>query len=177
MPRNMSTLADETNQLLASHIRDATAEDVGRLAQLWFDGWQDAHASILPAEVTKHRTLESFQERLADNLVHTRMIGTPDRALGFYMIKNDELYQFYVAKEARGMGIAGRLLEDSERRLLAQGASKAWLACAIGNARAERFYSNHGWVQVGPMINELDLPSGVFRLTVWRYEKLLLKKT
>jgi hypothetical protein len=49
----------------------------------------------------------------------------------------------------------------------------AWLACAIGNERAARFYEKRGWMRAGNMINELETPGGRFRLKVWRYEKRL----
>jgi len=49
----------------------------------------------------------------------------------------------------------------------------AWLACAIGNERAARFYEKCGWRRVGKMINPLDTPDGVLPLEVWRYEKRL----
>ena len=41
-------------------IRNATPEEVDRIAKLWYDGWQDAHSRIVPAELTRVRTLESF---------------------------------------------------------------------------------------------------------------------
>jgi hypothetical protein len=45
-------------------VRDAHATEIGQLAKLWFDGWRDAHAQTVPAELTRRRTLESFRERL-----------------------------------------------------------------------------------------------------------------
>jgi hypothetical protein len=49
----------------------------------------------------------------------------------------------------------------------------AWLACAIGNERAARFYEKRGWRRAGNMINELETADGIFPLEVWRYEKRL----
>ena len=60
-----------------------------------------------------------------------------------------------------------------EARLAANGTATAWLACAIGNQRAARFYEKCGWRRVGNMINRLDTPTGIFPLEVWRYEKRL----
>jgi hypothetical protein len=45
------------------------------------------------------------------------------------------------------------------------------LACAIGNERAPRFYEKHGWRRIGTMIDQLEIPGGLFPLEVWRYEK------
>lgn len=48
-----------------------------------------------------------------------------------------------------------------------------WLACAIGNDRAARFYEKNGWRRAGTIINEADTERGPFPLEVWRYEKPL----
>jgi len=47
----------------------------------------------------------------------------------------------------------------------------AWLACAIGNERAARFYEKHGWRRAGIVTNAAETSQGVFMLDVWRYEK------
>jgi GNAT superfamily N-acetyltransferase len=85
----------------------------------------------------------------------------------------EELYQLFVSAHARGSGVAAALIADAETRLAANGVQSAWLACAIGNERAARFYEKSGWRRVGTMINPAETASGVFRLEVWRYEKLL----
>ena len=154
-------------------IRSAESIETDRLAQLWHDGWQDAHAAILPAELARHRTLESFQQRLRDDLSSVRVAGSPDLPAGFCMVRQDELYQLYVARDARGTGAAYALLTDAENRLAAAGVTRAWLACAIGNERAMRFYDKHGWSRVGPMSSALETADGIFELEVWRYEKAI----
>jgi ribosomal protein S18 acetylase RimI-like enzyme len=89
------------------------------------------------------------------------------------MLKGHELYQLYVSASARGSGVALTLITDAETRLAQVGVTTAWLACAIGNERAARFYEKCGWRRARTMINELDTPEGVFPLEVWRYEKQL----
>jgi GNAT superfamily N-acetyltransferase len=154
-------------------VREAEDADVERLARLWYDGWQDAHAAIVPAELARLRTLESFAERLRDGLPSVRVIDVAGEPAGFSMTKGDELYQLFVSAEARGTGVAAALIEDAEARLADAGVEVAWLACAIGNERAARFYEKRGWRCVGTMINELETPQGIFPLEVWRYEKRL----
>jgi ribosomal protein S18 acetylase RimI-like enzyme len=88
-------------------------------------------------------------------------------------VKDAELYQLFVSAQSRGSGVAAALLADGEARLAASGVQTAWLACAIGNERAARFYEKHGWHRVGNMINRSDTPSGEYLLDVWRYEKPL----
>ncbi|MCA9753440.1 MAG: GNAT family N-acetyltransferase [Gemmatimonadetes bacterium] len=152
-------------------VRAARTSDVDALASLWHEGWQDAHARIVPAELARHRTLESFRRRLRDALAEVRVAGSPDGPLGFSMLRGDELNQFYVSRAARGTGVAARLIADAEERLAADGIETAWLACAIGNERAARFYDKSGWIRVGNMIEHLPTPDGVLSLEVWRYEK------
>ncbi|HEY9013648.1 MAG TPA: GNAT family N-acetyltransferase [Gemmatimonadales bacterium] len=152
-------------------MRPAHTTEIDALAQLWYDGWQDAHREILPAELARFRTLESFRERLSNALPDVRVVGPVGRPLGFCLIKESELYQLYVSAEARGAGIAAALTSDAEARLSARGVETAWLACAIGNQRAARFYEKSGWHRAGVMMNVLETPEGEFRLEVWRYEK------
>lgn len=153
--------------------RAAEAADLDLLTIIWYSGWQDAHAQILPPELARHRTVESFRERLLTALADVRVAGPQGQPLGFCLTKADELYQLYVSKEARGSGLAGVLLADAEARLSSRGISTAWLACAIGNTRAEKFYEKQGWQRVGSMTNLLPTPDGIFPLEVWRYEKAL----
>jgi ribosomal protein S18 acetylase RimI-like enzyme len=152
-------------------VRSAEAAEIDILARIWYDGWQDAHADILPEELARIRTLESFRERLRAALPEVRVAGPPGEPVGFCLINDDELYQLYVSAQARGSGVAAALVADAEARLAARGVEIAWLACAIGNERAARFYEKCGWRRVGIAINPLETPSGTLPLEVWRYEK------
>ena len=154
-------------------IRPADSSDVGALARLWYEGWQDAHAAILPTALARARTLESFAERLDAALGHVRAVGPVGAPLGFCMLKGDELYQLYVAAVAGGPAIAPALISDAEVRLSQSGVETAWLACAIGNERAARFYEKSGWRRTGTIVSRLDTANGPFDLEVWRYEKRL----
>ena len=41
-------------------VRAAEERDLDQLAQIWYDGWHEAHAERVPEELTRQRTLESF---------------------------------------------------------------------------------------------------------------------
>jgi GNAT superfamily N-acetyltransferase len=155
------------------NVRAADQAEIEDLAKLWYDGWQDAHAQILPAELTRIRTLESFRDRLQAALPKVRVVGSVGEPVGFCIVKDDELYQLFVAAQARGSGVAAALIADAEARLSDGGVEIAWLACAIGNERAARFYEKCGWRRAGIVVNNLDTPNGTFPLEVWRYEKCL----
>jgi ribosomal protein S18 acetylase RimI-like enzyme len=154
-------------------VRDAKISEIDPLAKIWFDGWQDAHAQLLPAELARLRTLKSFRERLVAALDRVRVVGPVDAPIGFCITKDSELYQLYISSDARGAGLASVLILDAEVRLKQGGVHKAWLACAIGNERAARFYEKRGWSRTGTVIDHLEVTSGTFPLEVWRYEKLL----
>jgi GNAT superfamily N-acetyltransferase len=151
-------------------IRSAAQTDVEPLARLWFDGWQDAHASLVPAELVRLRTFDSFRERLIEGLAAVRVADGNGQPLGFSMLKGDELYQFYVSSEARGTGVAPALMADALARLRTNGVELAWLACAIGNDRAARFYEKSGWHRAGVVTSLLPIAGGNFPLDIWRYE-------
>lgn len=154
-------------------VRAAGPAEIDHLAQLWFDGWQDAHLEVLPAALRRFRTRESFRERLHAALPDVRVVGPVGQPAGFSIVKGDELYQLYVSATARGTAVAAALIADAEARIAHSGIATAWLACAIGNERAARFYEKHGWRRIGTIVSHLDTPDGVFPLEVWRYEKHL----
>ena len=156
-------------------VRPAEVGELDQIAKLWYDGWQDAHATIVPPELAALRTLTSFRNRLEKGLGKVRVTGPLGEPRGFYMLKHDELDQFFVAAHARGSGVAATLLLDAETRLVEGGVQTAWLACAIGNERAARFYEKHGWCRVGTMVHHAEAPNGTYALETWRYEKSLTR--
>ena len=154
-------------------ITDMLPEHSAQVARLWHQGWIDGHAAVVPPELTKLRTLESFQTRARDNVQGTRVALEGDALLGFTMVKGDEIYQMYVGSAARGKGVAQLLMHDGEAVIKAAGHATAWLACAIGNERAARFYTKQGWTMVREEIVELDTLDAPFPLKLWRFEKQL----
>ena len=154
-------------------LRDALEREIDELTRIWYDGWQDGHRAVVPPELTRVRTFESFRKRLRAAMTTVRVAGPPDRPVGFCMVKDDEFYQLFVTREARGTGVAALLLADGEARLAANGVTTAWLTCAIGNERAARFYEKAGWRRTGTITSRLETTEGPFLLDVWRYEKTL----
>ena len=144
-------------------LRPARAEDVPALARLWHAGWHEAHAAYTPPALTALRTEEDFTRRLVALLPDTIMAGD-DPALGFCAIRDDEIYQLYVAPEARSNGLASRLLSDGEARLAARGVGLARLDVGVENNRAARFYARQGWEETGSGEATVDSSVGPFRL-------------
>jgi GNAT superfamily N-acetyltransferase len=160
----------------AMHVRDADPAETDALARVWHDAWRDAHDGIVPPGLVRIRTLQNFRDRMQAALDDVRVAGPPGAPVGFCMLKDDELHQLFVTAAARGSGVAGALIDDAEARLAGRGVATAWLACAIGNDRAARFYEKRGWHRAGTMVSQLDTPDGPFALEVWRYEKSLTRR-
>jgi GNAT superfamily N-acetyltransferase len=158
-------------------VRSADAAEIDHLARLWYDVWHETHAPLHPPQLIRLRTLESFRERLQAALPNIRVAGALGAPVGFYVLKGEELYQLFVSPEARGSGVAAALIADAEARLAERGVETAWLACAIGNHRAARFYEKSGWRLAGTVVNPAETSSGPFPLEVWRYEKRLTRST
>lgn len=150
---------------------DLHANRLTEAANLWESGWHDAHTKIVPVELAKLRTTESFRQRLRDNLENTRIGVGNGRVLGLCTRRENEIYQMYVAPGARGRGLAQALMTDAEGLMADDGHSLAWLACSVGNLRAARFYEKSGWIKTGVQILGVETPQGDFPLQIWRFEK------
>lgn len=145
--------------------------DVIQAARIWYDAWHEAHAHLVPAELTKLRTEDNFAYRLEEHLAQTIAAKSHGHVLGFAITREDELYQLYVSQEARGTGAASALMQASEAQIASDGYRTGWLDCAIGNGRARRFYEKSCWHLKREEITNLDTSQGPFPLKVWRFEK------
>ncbi|MCP5088294.1 MAG: GNAT family N-acetyltransferase [Rhodobacteraceae bacterium] len=142
-------------------IRPAVKADQPALVDLWYQGWTEAHAAYVSAELTAMRTRDSFLIRLQDMLATTSTLGDKGEPLGLCAVKGDEIYQMYVGPQARGTGAASRLMADGLARIAAAGHNEARLDVIPQNARAIAFYEKAGWKQSGietVMVDTLGAP-------------------
>jgi GNAT superfamily N-acetyltransferase len=154
-------------------IRPAVADDAPMIAEIWYEGWQEAHRGRVPGELIAVRTRESFDQRALDHVPDTSVAELAGTIAGFVMINDDEVEQVYVAATGRGTGVADALLIEAERRVAAAGHDHAWLAVVAGNARARRFYQRNGWVDEGPFDHQAPGPNGPITVPAHRYAKSL----
>ena len=154
-------------------LRPAVPGDIDSLARLWHQGWHEAHDALVPAELTRQRTLQSFEDRLSTLIDATVVHEKGGRSTGFCTLRGDELFQLFVCQSDRGSGTATALLSDGENRLAAAGVETAWLACVVGNTRAERFYLRAGWRQTGKINYPARTAAGDIPVEAWRLEKRL----
>ena len=150
-------------------VEQAMAEDVPALAAIWHAGWHQGHAAGAPAALTALRTPTEFQDRVLRLWPQTWVMRTNTSEIaGFFMLKDAELYQFYLAAPYQGRGIAAALMAAAEDVLAPR---RAWLACATDNIRAARFYEKCGWTRVATENYTTETAQGPMSLDVWRYEK------
>lgn len=158
----------------AWRLRAASATDAEAIAAIWHRGWEDGHLGHVPAALHPHRRLPDFQRRVPPRLAKTTVATIGSRVVGFVMLREDELEQLYVAESARGSGVAAALIRLGERQIAAR-FDRAWLAVAVGNMRARRFYARQGWQDAGALDYLAETTSGSMIVPCQRFEKQLEK--
>ena len=154
-------------------LRPARPEDAPAVAEIWRQGWRDAHLGHVPDELLTARTHSSFDTRAGERTGDTVVAVADGAVAGFVMVTDDEVEQVYVAAAHRGSGVAAPLLAEAERLVRAGGYERAWLAVVAGNTRARRFYERNGWVDEGLFDHLAEGPDGPIHVPAHRYVKLL----
>jgi ribosomal protein S18 acetylase RimI-like enzyme len=154
-------------------LRQATANDAPKIAEIWHLGWRDGHLGFVPQELVAARHQDSFRTRAAQRVSDTTVAVVDGDVAGFVMVVGDEVEQVYVAARHRGMGVADTLMTEAERRIARAGHSTAWLAVVAGNARARRFYERRGWSDAGPFDYAAAGEDGPISVPSRRYVKQL----
>jgi GNAT superfamily N-acetyltransferase len=153
-------------------LRPATPDDVEDIAAVWHDGWRDGHLGHVPQGLERYRRLAHFRERVPPRVPATTVAISGARVVGFVTVHGDEVEQIYVAKEARGGGVAAALLRHAEQAIAVR-FDVAWLAVVDGNARARRFYERNGWRDTGAFDYAAEVTTGTMLVPSRRYEKHL----
>ena len=143
------------------------------IAALWHASWHRSHAVLLPPEVVAFRGPAFFGRRSHEILRQTQVAERNGVLVGFAAWAVDEVDELFVAETEYGRGTAAALLSLVEAALVQQGVERAVLSCAIGNGRAERFYTKHGWRGDHVSLNALDGAAGPVRVDVLTMVKSL----
>jgi len=153
-------------------LRPATPEDERRVAEVWQAAWHDGHRGHVPDRLIEARDPAYFRARAAELVDRVTVAVDAEELLGVVIVKDDELMQLMVTAAARGRGVGGLLLEESERQVAAAGHGEIWLAVVPGNTTARRFYESHGWADRGEETYEaVTLDGGTVAVPVHRYVK------
>ena len=154
-------------------IRPLRPADHDEVIDIWHSGWHDAHANIVPTGVLRYRTVECFWAWFQGSTNQTH-VAVDDGVLGFVSTQGSEIVKLYVGPDARGTGMATKLLSFGEREIHNRGIVDAMLFCTAGNARAQRFYDREDWTLTKTFSDSLWLPdgaSGKFIVDTHQYSK------
>ncbi len=149
-------------------LRPARDHDAPAVAQVWWEGWGDAHLGHVPEEVVVARTRESFDSRAASRVADISVVEVDGVVRGFVMVGEDEVEQVFLDRGARGSGLATLLLDEGERRVRSHGHRRARLFVVPGNPRARAFYARRGWRDDGDVIytpvddDSLEVPTRLY---------------
>ncbi len=143
--------------------RDATADDIPAIDALFRTSFTETFAHLYkPADLATFLaqfTPAAWAEDLAAMRFH--LAEQDGRLLGYAKLgamalpaehgaDARELYQLYLAGEAKGSGVGQALMDWTIAAALAEGATELFLSVYVGNHRAKRFYARYGFVDVGP---------------------------
>jgi GNAT superfamily N-acetyltransferase len=121
-----------------------TADDIqsfidGNLLEQHFAAYlADPDKAILVADDFQGYTLTVFREPTDPDVVKA-LTTTPSA----------ELSKCYVRAGNHGTGLAGELMQATIELARSRGSAAVWLGVNEHNAKANRFYEKHGFVQVG----------------------------
>ena len=171
-----------TGRVMSAHtIRPATPSDASSVGALWHSAYyDDPGTASLPDEFLAERNLREFTRRASEKVPHMFVASEAGAAAdaplaGFCVAYREraEMEQLFVARHARGTGVAARLIAAAERSLAASPtAVTAFLVAFAANARGRRFYEKCGWACAGPVVWPVEISGGnTYPLSLVRYEK------
>jgi len=141
-------------------IRPATPDDRTAIVEILHHGWHDGHAHLVPPEVIPLRTLDCIDDIYGASTDTFFVAEEEGRVLGFVAVNGDELTKLFIARNARGGGVAEKLLAFGEQKIAEAGFAVARLLCQVGNIPAEKFYARTGWIEDHRRHYPLWLPKG-----------------
>ncbi len=157
-------------------LRPMELGDVEMVAELWHQAYWQGHAGLVPEKLAKYRDRAVFSWRAAQAVEHAVVAETADGIVGFVSWKADELDQIFITSEARGTGLADRMMAVDEAKIAEVGFKQAYLECVAGNDRAYRFYEKSGWRDMRAENYPADTPDGPVEVLCHRFVKRVAEK-
>jgi diamine N-acetyltransferase len=154
-------------------FRDALAQDAEALAALARDTFIATFGPLYPAHDLASFVAQTYgapiqRAQIADTSRAFRLAVQGDDLIGYCGIgpmklpfdaggrRTFEIYTLYVVEAAKGAGVANALMDWAIANSRARGAQDLYLGVYADNARAQRFYTRHGFEIVG----RYDFPVG-----------------
>jgi len=170
-------------------IRPAHADDVAALAALKLatfrqtflaEGFAIAYpAADLALFEAESYSIEAVAAELADPAKRNWVAEEDGRLLGYAQVgpcklphieaepEHGELYQLYVLRDAQGLKLGTRLLEQATAYLARKRPGPIWLGVWSGNEKAQMIYLANGFEKVGDYR---------FKVGSWHDEEYIFRK-
>lgn len=138
-------------------VRDATPADIGAIASIYAQGVEDRVAT-LETNAKSHAEIATWLFESAEGRRPVVVALSGARVIGWAALRPYShrcAYQgvgdlsVYVARDARGKGVGGRLLAALEERAPAHGIHKIVLFALSDNAAGRALYDRCGFREVG----------------------------
>ncbi|WP_440763405.1 GNAT family N-acetyltransferase [Natronorubrum sp. DTA7] len=137
-------------------IREATVDDIEAIQDVAQQSWTQDYPKILSRESLQEGLDDWYsEERVRDSIVWARalmlVVEQDDEIVGFaHGVWDNEtevgnILRVYVAPNARGEGIGGRLLEETCRSLFEQGVEQVNAMVLDANELGKDFYGAFGF--------------------------------
>ena len=120
------------------------------------------------AQAVDEGGLAVWAARAGDRVTGTVGLAFPDKPNGRHRA---ELVKLMVHREARGKGLARRLLATAERAAVEAGITLLHLDTETGSP-AESLYRSAGWIRAGSIPDFAATPTGVLQPTTIFYKRL-----
>ena len=140
-------------------IRPAKPQDRATIVEILHHGWHDGHAHLVPPELLQYRTLECIDDMYGSS-TDTFYVAEDDGILGLVAVNGEELTKLFIARDARGTGVAEKMMTFGAQKIGENGFAAAKLLYLVGNAPAERFYARTGWIEDHRRHYPLWMPKG-----------------
>ncbi|MEM1067047.1 MAG: GNAT family N-acetyltransferase, partial [Pseudomonadota bacterium] len=141
-------------------LRAMGPHDRSAVAEVWHEGWHDAHAAHFPDALINARGPDAFAAAVSRMSRPVTVAEVAGDVPGFVIVDDDTVDRLFVARRARGTGVAQALLRAAENEIAKAGYPTGYLDYVDGNARAARFYEKEGWRVVKRGLDTIELPNG-----------------
>ncbi|TKV27419.1 GNAT family N-acetyltransferase [Arthrobacter sp. NamB2] len=160
-------------------VRPAVDHDAPRLAEIHIAAWRATYRGIMSDErldgMSVERAASNWRQNIADPAkgIEHLLVAHDDLPVGFailgpapddYAADTGQLHALNLHPDWWAQGLGSRLFTAFEQRLAALGYAWAFLWVAKGNERAISFYTKHGWLDDGGILEDAQFDPPIIEL-------------